>query len=215
MPDELVLKLIVDELEKVRDQGFLLEGKIRLVDGTSELLLPSIFTGYPRTLNQAELLHRQMKIDHAVALDVPADELVNRLKDRWVHLPSGRVYNHVWSPPKVAVSTFASPRRVSDGYLSFARVKTTKRVNRCRNEKTTDRLSFITGSIPMIRTRLLSPNSTSEHAGRRVELFVMVSSRKLGVLRSFQGRESDKLWPEIKKGLDRFLQPSSDQEKAG
>jgi hypothetical protein len=44
-----------------------------------------------------------MKIDHVVALNVPADEIVNRLKDRWVHAPSGRVYNLLWNPPKVAV----------------------------------------------------------------------------------------------------------------
>lgn len=52
-------------------------------------------------MNQAELLHRQMKVDHVIGLNVPADEIINRLKDRWVHLPSGRVYNLQWSPPKV------------------------------------------------------------------------------------------------------------------
>lgn len=30
LPDDLVLKSIVDELEKVREQGFLLEGKVQL-----------------------------------------------------------------------------------------------------------------------------------------------------------------------------------------
>lgn len=60
--------------------------------------------GYPRTLNQAKLLDKEIKVDHVVALNVPADEIVNRLKDRWVHAPSGRVYNLLWNPPKVAVS---------------------------------------------------------------------------------------------------------------
>lgn len=46
------------------------------------------------------MLYRQMKLDHVIALNVPTDEIINRLKDRWVHLPSGRVYNLVWSPPK-------------------------------------------------------------------------------------------------------------------
>lgn len=59
--------------------------------------------GYPRTLNQAKLLDKEMKVDHVVALNVPADEIVNRLKDRWIHGPSGRVYNLLWNPPKVAV----------------------------------------------------------------------------------------------------------------
>ena len=173
LPDELVLKLIVDELEKVRDQGFLLEGKIRLADAEKEFVLPSIFIGYPRTLNQAELLHRQMKIDHALALDVPADELTNRLKDRWVHLPSGRVYNHVWNPPKVAVSASRHSAQ-SLMNVSFTRVRTMRRVNRCRNAKTIDRLSFAIGSTPTTRTRIPSPNSTSKHARQRVELFFIV-----------------------------------------
>jgi adenylate kinase family enzyme len=43
-----------------------------------------------------------MKVDHVLALNVPTDEIINRLKDRWVHLPSGRVYNLLWSTPKVS-----------------------------------------------------------------------------------------------------------------
>jgi adenylate kinase family enzyme len=46
------------------------------------------------------MLHRQIKVDHVIALNVPSDEIINRLKDRWVHLSSGRVYNLQWSPPK-------------------------------------------------------------------------------------------------------------------
>ena len=59
--------------------------------------------GYPRTINQAKLLDKEIKVDHVVALNVPNDEIVNRLKDRWVHAPSGRVYNLLWNPPKVSV----------------------------------------------------------------------------------------------------------------
>ncbi len=99
LPDELVLKFVVDELEKIRDKGFLLDGKMKQNNFRFNLFFLS--KGYPRTLNQAELLHRQMKVDHVIALNVPADEIINRLKDRWVHLPSGRVYNLLWSAPKV------------------------------------------------------------------------------------------------------------------
>jgi adenylate kinase family enzyme len=62
-----------------------------------------IHLGYPRTINQAKLLDKEIKVDHVVALNVPNDEIVNRLKDRWVHASSGRVYNLLWNPPKVAV----------------------------------------------------------------------------------------------------------------
>lgn len=97
LPDDLVLKLVIEELEKVREKGFLLDGKNIFSRFFSSIYL----SGYPRTLNQAEIFHRQMKIDHVLALHVPFDEIINRLKDRWVHLPSGRVYNSRWSPPKL------------------------------------------------------------------------------------------------------------------
>lgn len=62
------------------------------------------YLGYPRTINQAQLLHKEMAVDHVVSLNVPFDEIINRLKDRWIHEPSGRVYNLLWNPPKVPVS---------------------------------------------------------------------------------------------------------------
>jgi len=34
-------------------------------------------------------------------LNVPEEAILDRLKDRWVHLPSGRVYNAIFHPPKV------------------------------------------------------------------------------------------------------------------
>ena len=37
-----------------------------------------------------------------VNLDVPDDVILGRISDRWVHLPSGRVYNLSYNPPKVA-----------------------------------------------------------------------------------------------------------------
>ena len=36
-----------------------------------------------------------------VNLDVSDDIILSRISDRWVHLPSGRVYNHSYNPPKV------------------------------------------------------------------------------------------------------------------
>jgi len=35
--------------------------------------------------------------------------------------------------------------------------------------------------------------------------FVFGFDRHLGVLQEFHGRESDKIWPEVKKYLDRVL----------
>lgn len=38
--------------------------------------------------------------------------------------------------------------------------------------------------------------------------------RKLGILQEFHGRESDKIWPEVKKYLDRVLNQSSSKSAA-
>lgn len=34
-------------------------------------------------------------------LDVPRDAILERIANRMVHAPSGRVYNNSWNPPKV------------------------------------------------------------------------------------------------------------------
>jgi adenylate kinase family enzyme len=42
LPDELVLKFIVDELEKNRDKGFLLDGKMKTNDQSFDFICFSI-----------------------------------------------------------------------------------------------------------------------------------------------------------------------------
>ncbi|CAF0869522.1 unnamed protein product [Rotaria sp. Silwood1] len=151
LPDDLVLKFVVGELKKIRDKGFLLDG-------------------YPRTLNQAQLLHKEMTVDHVVALNVPADEIVNRLKDRWVHAPSGRVYNLLWNPPKVAG----------------------------KDDTTGESLSQREDDKPeVIRSRLDTYDKNTNP--------IMAFYKKQHILQEFHGRESDKIWPEVKKYLDRVL----------
>ncbi|UJR35779.1 hypothetical protein I4U23_028527 [Adineta vaga] len=151
LPDDLVLKFVAGELKKIREKGFLLDG-------------------YPRTLNQAKLLDKEMKVDHVVALNVPADEIVNRLKDRWVHASSGRVYNLLWNPPKVAG----------------------------KDDETGEALSQRDDDKPeVIRSRL---DTYDKNTNPIAEFY-----KKKGILQEFHGRESDKIWPEVKKYLDRVL----------
>ena len=45
------------------------------------------------------------QIDLVVSLDVPFSTIVDRIKGRWVHPGSGRVYNTDFQAPKVEVST--------------------------------------------------------------------------------------------------------------
>lgn len=60
--------------------------------------------GFPRTVPQAEALDATSTVDIVINLDVPFQTIQERLTSRWLHLPSGRVYNTSFNPPKVSVS---------------------------------------------------------------------------------------------------------------
>ncbi|XP_037070508.1 GTP:AMP phosphotransferase AK3, mitochondrial-like isoform X2 [Pollicipes pollicipes] len=81
VPDETMVSLISDELKKMSDSSWLLDG-------------------FPRTRSQAESLHRVQPLDTVISLNVPFQVIIDRIKDRWVHLPSGRIYNTLFEPPK-------------------------------------------------------------------------------------------------------------------
>lgn len=48
-------------------------------------------------------IHRQrnLPLNLVVNLDIPDDVIMDWIADRWVHLPSGRVYSTSYCPPKV------------------------------------------------------------------------------------------------------------------
>lgn len=60
-----------------------------------------LLDGYPRTLPQAQKLDGAVDITLVINLVVPFDVIVDRLKSRWIHEPSGRVYNIGFNDPKV------------------------------------------------------------------------------------------------------------------
>ncbi len=62
-----------------------------------------LFDGFPRTIPQANAVKAaRIQIDAVVDIDVPDDEIINRMSGRWTHLASGRTYHTVFNPPKVA-----------------------------------------------------------------------------------------------------------------
>ncbi|KAM3510454.1 hypothetical protein MY11210_005907 [Beauveria gryllotalpidicola] len=61
-----------------------------------------ILDGYPRNAAQALSLDEIVPINLAVALKTPFDVILERIAGRWVHEPSGRVYNTTFHKPKVA-----------------------------------------------------------------------------------------------------------------
>lgn len=65
-----------------------------------------VLDGFPRDRAQAEVLdtalaERGSRVDLAISIEVPADELVRRLSGRWVCREAGHVYNKTAHPPRV------------------------------------------------------------------------------------------------------------------
>lgn len=83
LPDVYITRCILGELEQVKASSWLLDG-------------------FPRTLEQANDLWQAENIDSVINLDVPFEVIIDRLRSRWVHLPSGRVYNIGFNDPKIA-----------------------------------------------------------------------------------------------------------------
>jgi adenylate kinase len=66
----------------------------------------AVLDGFPRTRAQAAALDDALaaigsKVDQALLIDVPAEDLVQRLSGRWICEASGHVYHVTANPPKV------------------------------------------------------------------------------------------------------------------
>jgi adenylate kinase len=87
VPDEVVIGVVRERLaESDAAQGFLLDG-------------------FPRTVPQAEALDAMLAdvgrgITHVVLIDVPAEELVQRIAGRRSCGSCGKIYNVAFDPPK-------------------------------------------------------------------------------------------------------------------
>lgn len=87
VPDDLVIGLVEERLTQPDAQkGFILDG-------------------FPRTIPQAEALEAALskagrRVDHVISLEVPNEELVERLSGRRSCPKDGSVYHVVSSPPR-------------------------------------------------------------------------------------------------------------------
>ena len=60
-----------------------------------------LLDGFPRTAGQASQLDSIVPINLVVSLKTPFSVILARINGRWVHEPSGRVYNETFNAPKV------------------------------------------------------------------------------------------------------------------
>jgi len=59
-----------------------------------------LFDGFPRTIAQADALESaNILLDHIINLDVPDEDIIDRITGRRVHPDSGRVYHIRFNPP--------------------------------------------------------------------------------------------------------------------
>ena len=89
VPDELVCDLVVDRIQQADcEKGYILDG-------------------FPRTIPQAEALEAalnaiEQKLDYAIDIDVPDENIINRMSGRRACVGCGATYHVVFNPTKVA-----------------------------------------------------------------------------------------------------------------
>ena len=94
------------EAKSLMDAGFLVSDDVIVglvedrisADDCSEGFL---FDGFPRTIPQAKaLIERDINIDAVVEIDVPDQDIIDRMAGRRMHPASGRNYHIIFNPPK-------------------------------------------------------------------------------------------------------------------
>ena len=88
VPDELVIELIMDRFAQ------------------DDCVNGYVLDGFPRTIPQAEELDKALKsvndnLDYAIDVEVPDDNIINRMSGRRACVNCGATYHIVHNPPKV------------------------------------------------------------------------------------------------------------------
>ncbi|MBI5780748.1 MAG: adenylate kinase [Rhodocyclales bacterium] len=93
--------------KKVMDEGGLVSDDIIIGLVRERLQQPDcqagyLFDGFPRTIAQAEALKEGgIPLDYVLVVEVPDEEIIDRMSGRLVHPASGRTYHVRYNPPKV------------------------------------------------------------------------------------------------------------------
>ncbi|EAU37507.1 adenylate kinase 2 [Aspergillus terreus NIH2624] len=94
VPDSLILDLISAEF---RSKGWLSTAPTPTISPAASFILD----GFPRTATQASTLDSLVPVNFVVHLVTPPSVILSRIASRWIHEPSGRVYNTDFNAPKV------------------------------------------------------------------------------------------------------------------
>jgi adenylate kinase len=93
--------------KKVMDSGALVSDDIIIGLVKERLKEPDcakgyLFDGFPRTIPQAQAMRDAgVGLDYVLEIDVPNEEIVQRMSGRRVHPASGRTYHVKFNPPKL------------------------------------------------------------------------------------------------------------------
>lgn len=114
VPDPLILNLILTELTKRswittnRSNEEIIQALGQTDGSASTAVEPSndpdssfILDGFPRNATQAQALANLLPMNLVFQLVTPVEIILQRMANRWTHLPSGRVYNVGFNDPKV------------------------------------------------------------------------------------------------------------------
>ncbi|XP_057886092.1 adenylate kinase 4, mitochondrial isoform X1 [Melospiza georgiana] len=159
VPDHVITRVMMAELEKRREQHWLLDG-------------------FPRTLGQARALDGICQLDLVISLNIPFETLKDRLSARWVHPGSGRVYNMDFNPPH------------SQGVDDLTGEPLVQR-DEDRPEAVAARL-----------------RKYKDAAKPVIELY-----KSRGILHSFSGTETNKIWPYVYSLLSSRIPPILSEEE--
>jgi adenylate kinase len=92
--------------KKLMDAGLLVADDIVIALVEERLARPDcakgyLLDGFPRTIAQAESLRAVgVQVEYVLEIDVPGEEIIERMAGRRVHLASGRTYHVKFNPPK-------------------------------------------------------------------------------------------------------------------
>uniref|UniRef100_A0A8D2P777 GTP:AMP phosphotransferase AK3, mitochondrial n=1 Tax=Zosterops lateralis melanops TaxID=1220523 RepID=A0A8D2P777_ZOSLA len=157
VPDHVITRVMMTELEKRREQHWLLDG-------------------FPRTLGQAKALDGICELDLVISLNIPFETLKDRLSARWVHPASGRVYNMDFNPPHV--------QGVDD----------------------------LTGE-PLVQRQEDRPEAVAARLRKYKDAAKPVIELYKGILYSFSGTETNKIWPYVYSLLSSRIPPIHPEEE--